>query len=195
MIDSHNLSDAEYIAQMKAAGGTQLDPFILTIRSLEKRLRRVHEDLAYNKELFLRSENEKEAARATLLALMQEPNAWRVDHQRLQEAINFWEGEANKHLAACTRWKRRYDDLALALKGALATTPKPVTAETSPQTIASNSLNEILEGHAEALRKSVAGLPHCVQELKVKEQLGFFEPLLGAGNGYTAGFDECPKTS
>lgn len=203
MIDMHNCSDAEYIAQMKAAWGTQLDPYILTLRGLEKRLQRVYEDLAYNKELYLRAENEKESIRETVLALMQEPIAWREDRQRLHSSLKFWEGEANKHLVAFTQVKRYADELELALKGTLATTPfgapppkaRPDHTEAAPQTVAHNALKEILEGHAEALRKSVSGFPPCVQELKVKEQLGFFEPLLGTCDGYTAGFDECPKTS
>ena len=48
-------------------------------------------------------------------------------------------------------------------------------------------IQQLIEGHAESIRQSVEGFPPWVQELKVKEQLGFFEPLL-------EDYPECPKT-
>lgn len=50
------------------------------------------------------------------------------------------------------------------------------------------SIQQLIEGHAESIRMSVEGFPDWVKELKVKEQLGFFEPIL-------EGPEDCPQTS
>ena len=204
MIDIHNSSDAEYIAQMKAAWGTQLDPYILTIRSLENKF----ESLCAQLDKLEEQQKDHETLKA--------------EHRRTRADLQFWFEECARIKAKQGELKARFDaekservlfeqenakhqqqrnalrvSLEEALKEnarlkALTNAHKNGYREAPSGAL---SLKEIIEGHAEALRKSVAGFPPCIQELKVKEQLGFFEPLLGACNGYTAGFDECPKTS
>lgn len=139
MID-RNMSDAEYIAQMKAAWGTQLDQYILTIRSIENKFERLCAQLD--------KLEEQQKAHDTL----------KSEHRRLLEDRQFWFGECGREIRH------------------------------APPRDGSLSIKEIIEGHAESIRQSVEGFPPWVQELKVKEQLGFFEPIL-------EGPEDCPKTS
>lgn len=218
MID-RNMSDAEYIAQMKAAWGTQLDPYILTIRNLENKfeslcaqldeleeqqkahdkLKAAHRRLQADMQFWFEECDRIKAKQGELKArfdteksermLFEQENA---KHQQQRNALRVSLEEAlkeNARLKALNNaHKNGYCEAAnrrgLPTGGVLSSVhpPKPL------------SIQQLIEGHAEALRKSVSGFPPCIQELKVKEQLGFFEPLLGDCNGYTAGFDECQKT-
>lgn len=194
MIYNHNQSDAEYIASMKSAWGTQLDPYILTIRNLENKF----ESLCAQ----LDKLEEQQKAHDTLKA----------EHRRLLEDRRFWFEE-------CDRIKARYGSenakhqqqrnaLRVSLEEALKENARlrarllPQSSSTAtgrdtrgptgwvlhakrpPKTL---SIQQLIEGHAEALRLSVEGFPYWVQELMVKEQLGFFEPIL-------EGPEDCPKT-
>lgn len=207
MIDSHNMSDAEYIAQMKAAWGTQLDPYILTIRRLENKFENLCAQLDRLEEQQKAHDTLKAEHRRTLadrqfwfeecdrIKAKQGELKARFDNEKAERM--FFEQENAKHQQQRNALRVRLEEAFKedARLKALNNAHKNGYREAAPPRDGACSIKEIIEGHAEALRKSVAGLPQCIQELKVKEQLGFFEPLLGAGNGYTAGFDECPKTS
>lgn len=164
MIDRHHKSDAEYIAEMKNAWGTQLEPYILTIRSLENKF----ESLCAQ----LDKLEEQQKAHATL----------KSEHRRLLEDRQFWFEECDRIKANALKENAR---LKAQLKSQSSSTA--TGRDTRVPAGWTLSLEQLIEGHAEAIRQSVEGFPPWVQELKVKEQLGFFEPIL-------VGPEDCPKT-
>ena len=217
MINRHNQTDAEYIAQMKAAWGTQLDQYILTIRSIENKFERLCAQLD--------KLEEQQKAHDTL----------KSEHRRLLEDRQFWFEECDRIKAKQGELRARFDAeqsermlfeqenakhqqqrnaLRVSLEEALKENARLKKAHDTlksehrrlledrqfwfgecgreirhaPPRDGSLSIKEIIEGHAESIRKSVEGFPPWVQELKVKEQLGFFEPIL-------EGPEDCPKTS
>lgn len=201
-----NLSDAEYIAQMKEAWGTHLDPYILTIRNLE---------------------NKFESLCAQLDKLEEQQKAHdmlKAEHRRLREDRQFWFEECDRIKARygaekCERMlfeqenakhQQQRNALRVSLEEALKENARlkalnnahkngyreaanlrglptgwVLHAKRPPKTL---SIQQLIEGHAESIRMSVEGFPDWVKELKVKEQLGFFEPIL-------EGPEDCPKTS
>jgi len=224
MINRNHQSDAEYIAKMKDAWGTQLDTYILTIRRLENTI----ESLCSQLDKLEEQQKAHDTLKSEHRRLLADRQFWFEECDRIRQ---FWFkecdrikaklGELNERFAAekhervlfeQENAKHQRNALRVSLEEArkenarlksqlksqsssTATVVFPIKHGLPTGWILSTtqphkplSLQQLIEGHAEALRQSVEGFPPWVQELKVKEQLGFFEPIL-------EGPADCQKTS
>lgn len=204
MINHQHKSDAEYIAEMKNAWGTQLDPYILTIRSLENKFESLCAQLDKLDEqqkvlVMLKSEHKRvledrqfwfeecdrikaklnakhQQQRNALEEALKENARLKAQLHKKDREIRLVKVERDREKSSRELYYTLYEFLR---KEAVALKARPT------KTL---SIQQLIEGHAESIRLSVEGFPYWVQELMVKEQLGFFEPIL-------EGPQDCPKTS